>query len=306
MTTVSNHKGWSSPSVGVFVPNVVTFQNKLEPGMYDVGHDQRLGIFLKRTALAEQSIFQLPNTLTTAVVSDIKNFWARKDLFRKYNFPYKRGILLQGPPGCGKSSTISLVCQEVTNLGGLVIKFNASHLFIGGMKLLKQVQPDVPVVALMEDLDEILRDNNISDILNLLDGVEKTIDNVVYLATTNNPERLHQNIKNRPSRFDRRFEFKEPGLEARKYYLAYLFQTGLTDGPAPGAELVALNERGDNDLDRWAADTEGFSFAHLKELFVSVVLFGNKYEEVISELGVMRKDLTEEEDIDEDDDDDDL
>jgi SpoVK/Ycf46/Vps4 family AAA+-type ATPase len=199
-----------------------------------------------------------------------------------------------------------LVCKEVTNLGGLVIKFNACHLFIGALKLLKQVQPDVPIVALMEDLDEILRDNNISDVLNLLDGVEATIDNVVYLATTNNPERLHQNIKNRPSRFDRRFEFNEPGLEARKHYLAFLFRTGLTAGTSPGAELVELGSRGDNDLDRWAADTDGFSFAHLKELFVSVVLFGNKYEEVISELGVMRKDLSDEADDEDEDDDDDL
>lgn len=267
---ITSHKGWSNPQDGIFVPHTLKFQEKLSPGMYDVGHSSQLGFYLSKTALSDHDVFEFSGTKTEEVISDIKNFWAREKLFRQYNFPYKRGILLYGPPGCGKSSTISLVCREVMKLNGFVIKFNA--YFIQGLRLVKKVQPEVPIVCLMEDLDDILRDHSISEILNLLDGVEGTIDNVVYLATTNNPERLHQNIKNRPSRFDRRFEFKEPDIESRKIYLKRLFKDDCKV-----------------DVERWAKDTKGFSFAHLKELFVSVILFGNKYEAVVKELGGMKK-----------------
>jgi SpoVK/Ycf46/Vps4 family AAA+-type ATPase len=121
----------------------------------------------------------------------------------------------------------------------------------------------------MEDLDQIIYHGNVSAILNLLDGVEASVDNVVWLATTNRPERLEQNIKNRPSRFDRRFEFKDPDITARRAYLA---------------SLIKERDYGKYDLDVWSKDTEGFSFAHMKELFISVVIFGNSYADVIAEL----------------------
>ena len=47
--------------------------------------------------------------------------------------------------------------------------------------------PDVPVVTVMEDLDSLLKINNYSKMLNLLDGAYSDIKNIVYLATTNYP-----------------------------------------------------------------------------------------------------------------------
>ena len=60
-------------------------------------------------------------------------------------------------------------------------------LFLAGYRALRQIQPNAPIVVLMEDLDEILKGKSSageSRILNLLDGVEST-HNVVFLATTN-------------------------------------------------------------------------------------------------------------------------
>ncbi|NJO18646.1 MAG: AAA family ATPase [Thioploca sp.] len=61
----------------------------------------------------------------------------------------------------------------------------------------------------MEDLESILKSNNPSTVLNILDGVN-SFDNIVFLATTNYPEELESRIKNRPSRFDRRFYIGPP------------------------------------------------------------------------------------------------
>ena len=54
-------------------------------------------------------------------------------------------------------------------------------------------------VVILEELTEM--ENAMSEILNLLDGV-KVMSGVVFVATTNYPKKLPQNIVNRPSRFD--------------------------------------------------------------------------------------------------------
>ncbi|HVI41916.1 MAG TPA: AAA family ATPase [Anaerovoracaceae bacterium] len=284
---MTESKGWSTPGKGIFVPNVSTLIDKLEPGMYDPGYSPQVGYFLQRTELANQKIIKFADSTSEAVIKDIQNFWTVEDRFRKFKFPYKRGILMFGPPGGGKSSTIFLICKEVIKQNGIVLKFNRYDWFTGSLRLLKQVQPEMPVVALMEDLDEIISENSLSNILNLLDGVEQGADRIVYLATTNRPDRLHENIKNRPSRFDRKFQFGAPSLVARKQYLESLF----------------LEEKHSNDLNKWAKDSKGFSFAHLKELFISVELFKNNYKDALKVLKDMSKSAEEldEEMLDDDD-----
>lgn len=274
MATEQVYKGWSSPGDDKYIPNVSVLLDKLEPGMYEPSYDTRVGYYLTKVKFSEQNIIRLPNPVSESVIKDIHNFWALEDIFLKYKFPYKRGILLYGPPGGGKSSTISLVCKEVIEAGGYVLKFNSAGAFLSNLKLLKKIQPSCKVVVLMEDLDEILYNESISVILNLLDGVEGSINNVVWLATTNRPEKLDANIKNRPSRFDRRFEFKPPTEDVRLAYLTSLFK----DEDAKGY-----------DLNMWAKSTDGLSFAHIKELFISVVMFGNNFDNVIKEIKAMKE-----------------
>ena len=255
---------------------LTVLEDDLPPGFYEGRYDHGRGqYFLKARGLNDQNLINVPDSLTDKVIQDIKNFWDREAFFRRYKFAYKRGILMFGPPGCGKSSTISLVCREVINNGGYVMNFNNLGNFEGGLEVLKRIQPRSPVVALLEDLDQIIYNEDVSSILNLLDGVGSTIDNVVYLATTNFPEKLAQNVKNRPSRFDRRFEFLPPNAGARKMYLE---------------SLILDNDLSKKDILTWVKDSEGFSFAHLKELFISVVVFGNPYTEILKEMEEMKKD----------------
>lgn len=281
---MTEHKGWNCPEPGKYIPNISYLTEDLQPGMYETRSNPSWGFFLSALPIGEQKLIKFPDSVSLQVMDDINKFWAQEAAFRRYKFPYKRGILMFGPPGGGKSSTIALICRDVIDRGGIILKFNDFHYFSNGLKLLKRVQPTLPVVALMEDLDQIIYDNNLSDILNLLDGVEATSDKVVYLATTNRPEDLQENIKNRPSRFDRRFEFGPPSAVAREHYLSSLFQ----------------EDKPKQNMKRWVKDTEGFSFAHLKELFISVMLFDNDYKESVQILKDMGSALTDDKDDDDD------
>ena len=93
--------------------------------------------------------------------------------------------------------------------------------------------------------------------MNELDGFRANAG-VVVLATTNHPEKLDTSILDRPSRFDRKYYFNVPTDAERLQYVQKWnteLQPELRFSPTT-ASSVALK-------------TDGFSFAYLKELFVS-------------------------------------
>ena len=112
----------------------------------------------------------------------------------------------------------------------------------------------------MEDLDSLLTDENRSFFLNELDGFAANIG-IVTLATTNHPERLDPAILDRPSRFDRKYAFNLPELPERVEYINF-WDKSLQD-------MMRLPEEAGTQI---AKLTAGFSFAYLKELFLSSMM----------------------------------
>ena len=245
----------------------------LLPGIYDIEIDNMKGLYFHRIEVKTDGLIRFPETNSEKVIEEISKFWEREAIFKKYKLNYKRGIFLHGPAGSGKSSTIQLVCSDVIERNGVVFKFSNAGLFCEGIRTFREIQPDTPVVVLMEDIDSIVESNNESDILNILDGVDQ-VEKVVYLATTNYPERLGQRILNRPRRFDKRFRMGHPRSESRKIYFNHLIDKETQD-------------KHQIDIEKWVDDTENMSIAHLKELFISVCILGNSYEESIATLRKM-------------------
>jgi SpoVK/Ycf46/Vps4 family AAA+-type ATPase len=210
------------------------------------------------------------------IVRDIQHFWTKGEEFKKYSLAFKRGILIYGPPGSGKSCTIKLVINDIIKRGGIAIKW--SDAFPEAIDALRQIQKDTPVVVIMEDLDAIMGNHGASWILNVLDGVTK-IDNIVYMATTNYPEMLEERIANRPSRFDRRYEIGHPNDKSRKQYIEFL---------ANKSDEVKI------DIDKWVKDTKDLSISHIKELFISVHLLDREYDATLKELKDMSKQISSE------------
>jgi SpoVK/Ycf46/Vps4 family AAA+-type ATPase len=81
------------------------------------------------------------------------------------------------------------------------------------------------------------------------------------LATTNHPDRLDPAILNRPSRFDRRYYFDLPAAAERRAYVEMRFR-----------ELPAELRLSEGTVSAVIEQTEGFSFAYMKELFLSSMM----------------------------------
>ena len=264
---------WSTSDDKRFFPAGKT-ERKLTPGVYDIQHNNN-GIFFEQIPVLTKGLIRFPETNSDKVVTEIQKFWKKESIFRKFNLTYKRGIILWGPPGSGKSCTIQFIMRDVVDRGGVVIKFTNPSLFVEGIRKFREIQKDTPIVVLMEDIDSILEMYCESEVLNILDGVNQ-IEKVVFLATTNHPERLGARIINRPSRFDKRFKIGHPNAESRRLYFEYII----------GEENIKSMKI---DLDKWVEDTEQMSIAHLGELFTAVAILGDAYEDAIESLSLMKE-----------------
>jgi AAA+ superfamily predicted ATPase len=273
---------WTTSDDVTFVPASKT-RARLAPGAYEICVSQTSGIYFEKVSVKITDLVRFPDSNSDRVISEIRLFWDSQAKFKKYKMPYKRGICLWGPPGSGKSCTVQFVMKDVVDRGGIIIKFYNPDLFLKGYRIFREIEPTTPVVVIMEDVDSILEDWSESSVLNILDGAVDDLDNVVFLATTNYPEKLGARVINRPSRFDRRFKIGFPGKEARRIYFSHLFKEHHMDT----AKV---------DIEKWISDTEDMSIAHLRELFVAVMILDNDYEDALGILQQMDKEISSSQD----------
>lgn len=191
---------------------------ELIPAQYEICTSQSAGIYFKQANSKFDELIQLPDSASEAIVEAVASFWKKEAHFRKFGFLWKRGILLWGPPGSGKTCTLQQVSQQIIKEGGIAVYATHPGTTAAGLGIMRRIEPNRPIVVMMEDLDAMIQSYGEPEVLALLDG-ELQIDNVVFIATTNYPERLDKRIVNRPSRFDIVKLIDMPNEEARRVYL---------------------------------------------------------------------------------------
>jgi hypothetical protein len=268
---VKNPTGvWSVMGGGkVFMPAEETVK-ELPPGIYTTGVTWNGELFFVKQAVISDDLIDLPDDNSAKVLNHIKEFRQLKESFDKMGYIYKRGIMLYGPQGGGKTATVIKTIRNFVSDGGIAILGNNPKIDSKGLQTLRDFEKSRPVVLIYEDIDDTVYYYGDRTLTALLDG-ENNVDNVLYLATTNYPERLPPRLVNRPSRFDIVQFIGLPSEEARK---AYLFaKTDLSIG----------------ELNVWAQKTEGLSIPHLKELIILVKIYNKSVDESIHKLKAMNK-----------------
>ncbi len=135
------------------------------------------------------------------------------DRCRKQGIPLKRGVLMAGPYGTGKTLTanvLALLCEE--NGWTYVYLRNSTHL-AQAVDFAKRYQP---AVIFSEDIDQALageRDNNVNKILNVVDGIDAKGSEIMVVLTTNHIEKIQQAML-RPGRLDAVISLSYPDAEA--------------------------------------------------------------------------------------------
>jgi SpoVK/Ycf46/Vps4 family AAA+-type ATPase len=236
---------------------------------------------IKRVAPATDEIVRVKDTESDQIVKEISQFWLLGEKYQKHGITHKRGFLLYGPPGSGKTCTIWQVADEVIEKHQAAV-IHGQHVgqITQVLQSIRQIEPDRKIIVVMEDIDQIVYQDE-EGLLDLLDG-KNQIDGVVYIATTNYLKRLPSRIRNRPSRFDRVVKVGKPSAHFRTEYIRSR-NTDLSD----------------EEITKWVVDTEGLSLAHIKELLVGTKVLGIAYDEVLGRVKEMSR-LAEKEDAEAD------
>jgi len=193
----------------------------------------------------------------------------------------KRGLLLYGPPGVGKTHTVRYLIGRLADTTVVQLTGNALHLIAEACSVARSLQPAMIVV---EDVDLIAEDRGMHpgqhpllfQLLNEMDGLAEDAD-VVFLLTTNRADLLEPALAARPGRVDQAVELTLPDRDARRA-LFHLYRGALR------VELSGL----DALLDR----TDGVTASFLKELIRRAALFAADRTPDGTELDVSAADLT--------------
>jgi AAA+ superfamily predicted ATPase len=220
------------------------------------GSWQRDAELKRQIATATLDDVVMPQSMRDDLIRDVERFFGSRELYDNHRLAWKRGLLFLGNPGNGKTLTIKglvnragVPCLYVRSLEGYRVSIDWSIATV-----FKRARSASPCILVLEDLDSLVEEDNLSTLLNEMDGFAAN-RGILTIATTNHPDKLDPALLHRPSRFDRKIEFMDPALDERRRFLE------LANEKRDAAMRLAEQE-----LDAAAHATEGFSFAFLKEL----------------------------------------
>ena len=187
------------------------------------------------------------------------------ELFTRLGIEPHSGILLYGPPGCGKTLLAKVLASESEANMFLINGPEIMNKYYGETEaklreIFKEAKDGSPSIIFIDEIDAIapkreeaygdVEKRVVAQLLALMDGLNDR-GNVIVLGATNRPDSVDPALR-RPGRFDREFEISVPNEDGR-------------------LDIIMIHSRGmpigdDVDLKSLAAELHGYTGADIKSL----------------------------------------
>jgi len=182
---------------------------KFKPGIYQA-HTVESGIIIKKREINEVHL-PFESTETIQVLNTIELFF-KPEMCKKINdlgFIHKLGVLLYGIQGTGKTALINYISNTmVSSHNGIVMICSNGNELLTATSLARSIRfiQNEPIIFICDEFERFARDEEAA-MKNILDGKD-SINNSLFLATTNYIEQVPKTIKDRPSRISVLLEMK--------------------------------------------------------------------------------------------------
>jgi cell division protease FtsH len=220
-------------------------------------------------------------------VTELVEFLKNPKRFQKLGGRIPRGVLLEGPPGCGKTLLAKAIAGEADVPFFSISGSDFVEMFVGVgasrvRDLFKQAKENSPCIIFLDEIDAVgrrrgggfttgghdEREQTLNAILVEMDGFEGS-DQVIVIAATNRADVLDPALT-RPGRFDRVVGVSLPDVMGRRQILA-VHSKKVRMGP-------------DVDLDRLARATPMFSGADLAALINEAAIIATMADKDLIEM----------------------
>jgi len=190
--------------------------------------DTVLSFHPRPTMGAEELI--LPEETIAAITRQVVGVARHRATLLAAHQHLKRGLLLYGPPGVGKTHTVRYLVSQLTDTTVVQLSGDTLHMIGPACSVARTLQPAMIVI---EDVDLIAEERGMHpgehpllfQLLNEMDGLAEDAD-VVFLLTTNRADLLEPALAQRPGRVDQAVALDHPDLEARRKLFS-LYRGGL-------------------------------------------------------------------------------
>lgn len=207
---------------------------EIKPGVYrfvDTGY----GWVLKKIQLNTDNFIEFRKNDKQDLYKEIKDFFADKNKYKTVR--HKKAALLFGPPGNGKTRLTSKILENADKDNFICLFITSEIYSLSVVENFRKALQGKNIVFIFEELTERASDRySAEELLSFLDG-EMSWSNSYTIATTNYPEKLPENVIDRPGRFNQIIKFDNPNKEERT---SFLTAKGLKDQELQDA--VTLSE----------------------------------------------------------------
>ena len=221
-----------------------------------------------------------------ADLEEIIEFLKNPEKFQRLGGRVPKGVLLNGPPGAGKTLLARAVAGEAGVPFYSVSASEFIQMFVGVgasrvRDLFKNAKDNAPAIIFVDEIDAVgrqrgaglggghdEREQTLNQILSEMDGFAQT-DSVIVLAATNRPDVLDPALL-RPGRFDRHITVNRPTHQGR----IEIFKVHVRDVPL--AEDV--------DLHRLASATVGLTGADIRNIVNEAALWAARHDKKVVDM----------------------
>jgi GTPase SAR1 family protein len=253
-------------SVHIPVPKQL-LTDAIPAGLYSLFMDREGEFYLCKKEVNTDGLFNLNDPNIERIRREVSDFRKSKKKYKEYEVIYKRGMLLYGPPGNGKSALVNQFVEQAVNEGDVVVSLNGvPAMWSAFLNIVRHNEPERFILGVCEDIDKYRDD---PDLTHFLEG-DSTVENTMFLCTTNYPELMPERLIRRPGRLDTLLRVGNPPPEVRYRYLVTKVHRF----------SKRLNSRLEEELNDWVEQTEGFSLAEIKESIIAKEVLGYSIQEL--------------------------
>ncbi|MCU1532962.1 MAG: family ATPase [Arthrobacter sp.] len=185
--------------------------------------------FHARPALAASDVI-LPEGLLQKVSDHALGIAEHRDSLNQYGQHLKRGILLYGKPGTGKTHTVRYLLSQSEGATAILLAGGSLARISEAATMARALQPSIVV---LEDCDLIAEDRSFGhgpqpllfEVLDAMDGLDNDAD-VAFVLTTNRVDMLERALAQRPGRVDLAVDIPLP-VQAERIRLVNLYARGI-------------------------------------------------------------------------------